>query len=451
MRLARLNGGWRGLCAAAAAAAMLALLACAPSTNEPGITTVRHVLWDANQRPLYQQCADDFQARHPQWRLRIQQLGWDDYWPALSTGFISGTAPDVFTNHVIHFPEFVANGVMRDLRPLMQRDGVAGDIYEAGLLDAWQARQGQYGLPLDWDTIALVVNLDMLKAAGLELAALRQLDWNPRDGGGLGRVIARLSVDKAGQRGDEAGFDRQLVRVFGYQNPGPGGMMGQSEWSHFAVSAGWRFQDRPWDGALRYDDPVLIDTLNWLASLPPRGFSATPAALGRLGADAAFLSGRVAMVPSGAWMVGHFKRHARFDHAWVPLPIGPTGQRASMRNGLALSVWSGSRQAEAAWQWVRYAGSHACQARIAEAGVVYPAVKGLGAVAVAAQRRQGVDASAFLEAAQGLTFSAPLVPHAAQVSDLMASTLERILSGSARADQALPAAAARVRAITQQP
>lgn len=414
-------------------------------------TTVRHLMWDANQRPLYQLCATEFQARNPDLQIRLQQLGWDDYWPALSTGFISGTAPDVFTNHVVHFPEFAANGVMVDLAPLLRRDRLPIDTYEPGLLELWQAPGRQYGLPTDWDTIALAVNLDHLRAAGVDPARLRQLNWNPRDGGSLGRLIERLTVDEQGRRADEPGFDRRRVRHFGYQNPGPGGMTGQTEWSHFAVSAGWRFHAQPWDPALRYDDPVLVQTLDWLATLPARGLSATPAALGKLGADAFFLGGRVAIVPSGTWMIGHFQRHARFPHAWVPLPVGPTGQRASMRNGLALSIWSGSPRVEAAWRWVRYVGSRECQARIAEAGVIYPAIQGLGEVAVEAQRRRGIDARAFLEAARGATFPPPLVHRAAEVHDLMGSAFERILSGSARAGQVLPEAAGRVRAITREP
>jgi multiple sugar transport system substrate-binding protein len=207
----------------------------------------------------------------------------------------------------------------------------------------------------------------------------------------------------------------------------------------------------PWDAALRYDDPLLIDTLTWLASLPARGLSATPAAMGKLGADAAFIGGRTAIVPSGTWMVGHFQRHVRFNYAWVPLPVGPKGQRASMLNGLALSVWSGSANAETAWQWVRYVGSRECQAVIAAAGVVYPAVKGLGQVAVAAQRAKGVDAGAFLEAARGLTFAPPLVAHAGEVHDVMGSAIERVLSGTAAADKALGEAGRRVRAIAAEP
>lgn len=432
---------------AAALALLLAALAAAPAAA--GV--VRHLLWDANQRPLYQQCANDFEARHPHIRIRLQQQGWDDYWTTLSTGFVSDTAPDVFTNHPAKFGELVLNGVVRDLAPLLRRDAVDTALYEPGLLELWQHQGAQYALPADWDTVALVVNLAHLRAAGLDLAALREMRWNPQDGGSFGRVVARLSVDMAGRRGDEPGFDPARVRVHGYQTPGNGGLFGQTEWSHFAVSAGWRFQARPWDPDLRYDDPVFVQTLAWLAGLGQRGHSATPQQLGRLGADAAFTTGRAAMLPAGSWMVGHFARQARFAHAWVPLPMGPSGQRASMRNGLGHSLWSGSRNAHEAWLWLRHLGSRACQARVAEGGVVYPAVRGLAEVALAAQRRLGVDAQVFLDAARGLTFAPPMVGRAAEVTDLVAATLDRVLAGRARAADALPPMAQQVRRLTRLP
>ena len=426
--------------------------AIAPGTAaaaEPVV--VRHALWDSNQRPLYQRCAKDFEAANPGIRIRFQQLGWDDYWTGLATGFISDTAPDVFTNHVAKFSEYVVNGVVVDLAPYIKRDKLDTGIYEDGLVGFWQHQGRQYALPTDWDTVALAVNLDLLRQAGLQPSDVRALDWNPRDGGGFARVVARLSVDDQGRRGDQPGFDPQRAKQWGFQLPGPGGMMGQTQWSGFAVSAGWRYQDKPWDPALRYDDPVLADTLAWFASLPGRGWSATPERAGRLGADALFMAGQVAIVPEGSWMVEHFARHTKFPHAWVPLPVGPSGKSTSMRNGLALSIWSGSRQREQAWLWVRHVVSADCQAKLAEAGVIYPAIRGMAERALAAQRKRGSDAGVFIDAARGTTFAPPIAPRAAEITDLMESTIERILSGRAQARPLLAEVGPQVRRIASKP
>lgn len=413
--------------------------------------TVRHFLWDANQRPLYQRCATAFEAQHPGTRIRIEHQGWDDYWTTLSTGFISDTAPDVFTNHLSKHPAFVLNGVLADLSPLVARDGISAAQYEPGLLDVWRHQGRHYALPTDWDTIALAVNLDHARRMGVGLDELRRLDWNPKDGGSLQRVIARLTRDEAGRSATDPAFDRRRVQVWGYLNPGDGNMMGQTEWSHFAVSAGFEFQRAPWDPDLRYGHPALVDTLQWLASLPAAGLMPSSAQAGRLGADALFLNGRGAIVPSGTWMIGHFKRHAKFEHAWVPLPTGPLGFRTSMRNGLGLSIWAGTPRLEEAWQWVRYVASYECQRMLAETGVLYPAWKGLAATAVGIQQRQGIDTQVFLDAAAGRSFLPPVVPHGTEVSDLMSATIQRILSGRVRAAEALPEAERRVRQITRRP
>lgn len=430
-----------------------------PHLKGPSPTvTIRHALWDANQRPLYQQCARDFEAMHPQLRIRFEQQGWDDYWMTLSTGFVANTAPDVFTNHIAKYAEFVANGVMLDLQPaLSQPDGAApalhADLYEPGLWTMWQHQGHQYGVPTDWDTIALAVNLDHLQALGQPLEPLRTLHWNPQDGGSFGQMLKRLTVDAQGRRADDPAFDRRQTKVWGYPYPGAGGMMGQTEWSHFAASTGWQFQQQAFDPELRYDDTRFIATMQWLASLPGQGVAPNRDAVGKLGTDAMFMAGRLAMAPIGSWMASHLAKQTPFRYGWIPLPIGPSGQRASMLNSLALSVWSGSARQADAVRWVRYVGSPACQNKLAPAGIVYPAIKGLAQVAADAQSRSGPRTQVFLDAAhdrnQSRLIMPPVVAGAAEINDRMNSALEKVLSGREPAAVLLPKVNAQVTAIAR--
>ncbi len=428
------------------AAALLCTGMAAVPAGPPAVT-LRYALWDANQRPLYQQCADDFQQQHPGIRIRIQQQGWDDYWTTLSTGLVAETAPDVFTNHLSKYPDLVANGQLVDLTPYIRRDQLDLARYEPGLAAPWARDGRQYGLPKDWDTVALLVNLDHARAQGVTLDELRTMRWNPQDGGSFGQVIARLTRDAAGRDALQPGFDKARVQVVGYQNPGPGGMSGQTEWAPFAVSNGFRHQARPWDAALRYDDPRLAATITWLAGLPAQGLSLAPQAVGKLGVETLFATGRVAMVPAGAWMLGHYARQLRMAYAWVPMPIGPNGQRASMRNGLADSIWIGSRHREAAWAWVRHLASPGCQGRLAAAGAVFPALAGLADQTLAVFRQRGVDASAFAEMARSQVFAPPIVENAAEIDQLIGNAIERVLLGRAPAGPALAAANAKARAL----
>ena len=69
---------------------------------------VNYWLWDNAQLPAYQACADAFKTANPNVNVKISQFAWDDYWAKLTNGFIAGDAPDVFTDHLSKYPEFVS-------------------------------------------------------------------------------------------------------------------------------------------------------------------------------------------------------------------------------------------------------------------------------------------------------------------------------------------------------
>jgi multiple sugar transport system substrate-binding protein len=410
---------------------------------------VKYVLWDSNQLPAYQQCANDFQKKNAGITIKITQSGWGDYWTAISTGFVSGTAPDVFTDHLAKYPEFAKNDQLLDLTPFIKRDKVDTGAYSAGLYDIWGRGGKQYGLPKDWDTIGFIVNMEMAKKAGVSLADLQAMTWNPKDGGSFEQIVKKLAVDAKGNNGANAAFDKKNVAVYGYQNPGAGGMMGQTEWSHFAVSNGFKFQDKPWDAKFYYDDPKLAETISYLAGLPAKGLSATYENTKTLGPDAMFVGKKVAMVPQGSWMITYFKDNAKFDTAWVPLPTGPSGTRATMFNGLADSIWVGSKVKEEAWKWVKYLGSADCQSVVASYGVVFPAIKGMAEAAIETQKKKGVDSSAFLTMAKSKTFLAPIADSGSEVTEVIGNAIESVLIGKADAAGALKTANAKANELVK--
>ena len=63
----------------------------------------------------------------------------------------------------------------------------------------------------------------MATDAGVTDEDMANLTWNPDDGGTYEKVIAKLTVDQNGKRGDEAGFDKSKVEVYGLGLPGSGG------------------------------------------------------------------------------------------------------------------------------------------------------------------------------------------------------------------------------------
>ncbi|MGV2437032.1 MAG UNVERIFIED_CONTAM: hypothetical protein LVT10_20850 [Anaerolineae bacterium] len=79
--------------------------------------------------------------------LKSNNWVWNDYWTAITTGFVSGDTPDVFTNHLAKYPESLALEQLVDVQPLVERDAVDTGIYLPGLAELWTRDGGRYGLP----------------------------------------------------------------------------------------------------------------------------------------------------------------------------------------------------------------------------------------------------------------------------------------------------------------
>jgi multiple sugar transport system substrate-binding protein len=409
------------------------------STSADGKATISYWLWDSNQQPAYQQCADDFQKANPNITVQITQLGWDDYWTKLTTGFVSGTAPDVFTNHLAKYPEFVSKRTILPLDDYVTKDKVDTGIYAPGLADLWVGPDGKrYGLPKDWDTIAVFYNKKLTEDAKISEDELKGLTWNPQDGGSYEKVIAKLTVDKNGKRGDEPGFDKKNVKTYGMWLENSGNGVGQTQWSMYAVSNGWQFTDKnPWGSHYNYDDPKFQETIAWWKSLIDKGYMPPLKATEGVSWNDMLSAGKAAMATNGSWMIGSVfgAKSDTFEPAVAPLPAGPIGKRMSMFNGLADSIYAGSKNPDAAWQWVKYLASEACQNVVGEHAVVFPAIPSAVETAEKNFAAKGVDVEAFtVNVKEQTTFLFPITDHAAEIESIMKPAMDAIIGGTAAVD-----------------
>jgi multiple sugar transport system substrate-binding protein len=413
--------------------------------------TIRYMLWDNNQLPAYTECANQFMERNPNISVEIEQLGWGNYWTAIQTGFVTGDAPDVFTNHLAKYPEFVALEQLVDIQPLVERDSVPTDIYYPGLADLWVKGGARYGLPKDWDTVAVIYNADMLKAAGIDPAVMNDWTWNLDDGGTFEQIVAQLTLDANGNNGLSPDFDKNNVVQYGFTDDWPTAAgYGQTSFSVFTASTGWTYNNGLWGNEYYYDDPRFTQTIQWIADLWLKKSYAPPYAdVSGLGPFALFQSGKVALTTDGSWMIGSYLG-SDFPVGFGRLPIGPEG-RKSMFNGLADSIWVGSSHQEEAWQWVKFLASADCQNIVGQAGVVFPAIPEATDLSLKVRADAGIDVSAFtLQAAEeGGTFLFPITDYAGEITVIMQEAMDRIALGEVDAETALKAANEEVNALFQ--
>ncbi|TDE94764.1 sugar ABC transporter substrate-binding protein [Occultella glacieicola] len=420
--------------AALAAAALVAAGCSGPAEGDGGGTAIDYWLWDANQLPAYQRCAEAFEEQNPDLQVRISQYGWDDYWSKLTAGFVAGAGPDVFTDHLTRYPEFAQRDLLVDLSTLEATADTDPGGFQAGLTDLWTGQDdGLYGMPKDFDTIALFYDRNLVEEAGLSPEDLDGLDWNPEDGGSFEEVIAHLSVDEAGVRGDEEGFDAGNVAVYGMASNGSGGTDGQTQWSWLAASTGWNYTNADvWGTEYHFDDPRVQDSLAWLFGLVDKGFMAPFEEVGTApNPQQALGSGRAALSANGSWMLGTYANLEGIDLGIASLPSGPVGHPVSMYNGLGDSISAQSPDPEEAARWVAFLGSDDCQRLVGEAGVVFPARPAGTEAAIEAFADRGLDVSPFTDLVDnGYTVFFPVTDNYGEISALVTPIMDEIYIGS---------------------
>ena len=332
---------------------------------------------------------------NPNINIKITQFGWDDYWSKLTNGFIAGDAPDVFTDHLSKYPEFVSQQQLVPLDDTLTKDGFNVDQYQAGLADLWKGQDGKrYGLPKDFDTIAIFYNKKLVADAGVKEADLQNLhlesprrrnvreDHRPSDGGSERKARRRAGLRQVQGQGLRPGTRRRLGRR---NRTDP-------------VEHVHRLQQL----AIHRQEPVG-HPLQLRPARFPADHRLVPLA-DREGLHAIGCSGH------RPGLVGHLRRRqVRHDHQRLledqqlssaskgietgvaPTPVGPSGKRASMYNGLADSIWVGSKNKPAAAKWVEFLGSPDCQNIVGEKAVVFPAIPEATEKAEAALKAKGID------------------------------------------------------------
>lgn len=423
-------------------AGSLALSACAPSEvseKAEDSKAITYSLWDPNQKPAYEKCAEAF-TKESGIKIKFEQKGWDDYWQNLTLALNSDTAPDVITNHVAHYPELASKNVLLDLKPMIEKDKIDLSQYTGNLASLWDYDGKTYGIPQDWDTIALVYNVNDVKEAGVDPETLKDLNWNPQDGGSFGKLIAHLTIDENGKRGDEAGFDKNKVKTYGWGLETNSGVVGQGPWSWMALSNGFNYLDKnPFGSQYKLDDPKLIETMKWWQTQIEAGYVTPVEKAGNLGLEPMMEQNKAALIPDGSWRINTWSKSKTQKFAFAPLPAGPEG-RKTIINGIAPSITAKTKHKDEAWQWVKFLTSEKCQSIVAKEAIVFPSIKAQSEAAFKAHQANGVDVSAFLDITkdQNSLSYYPITFKADEINSEANTVFEQIERGKADPAKVLP-------------
>ena len=416
-------------------ASAIVLSGCAGADEGPkdGKVALEYWMWDDQQVPGYQECAAAFTAENPDITVNVTQYAWDDYWTKITASFVGGAGPDVFTMQLGRLGAFIDQSQIVALDDYLAKDPVDFGQYRDGLVEAWVGPEGdQYGLPKDWDTTALFFNTDMLADAGVAVGDVADLTWNPEDGGTFEALLAKLTVDKNGVRGNEAGFDKNNVAVFGLGVNADYNLHGQTSWADFALSTGWQYLDEnPWGTKIGFSDPQFQSAVGWYFGLAEKGFMPKAREFST-GQTDQFGSGKAATILEGTWNAIQIYGYDGITPVIAAAPeFTGTGKSATLYNSLSDSISSVSKNKDQAWQWVRFMASPACQDLVAKQGVILPSIQTSTDIALATFATNGIDLSPTDKyfGDKGSRETMPLVRNSAKADATAALVFENIHLG----------------------
>jgi multiple sugar transport system substrate-binding protein len=287
------------------------------------------------------QLLPEFERRHPNIHVDLQQLPWTAAHEKLLTAYAGDALPDVCALGNTWVPEFATLGA---LQPLDVRIAASPSLdvhdYFPGIWDTGVFEGLAYGLPWYSETRVPYFRRDLLAKAGISTPPRSWAEWR----------LAMAAVKR------EVGPRRYAILLplnefepllnLAIQQPDPllrdGGRYGNFR------SAGYR-------RALAFYKDMFDQ--HWAPPVSNNQISNVWDEFGR---------GYFAFYISGPWNIAEFRKRlpAEQQGSWMTMPLpGPDGPGASVAGGTTLVVFAKSRHKDAAWQLIEYLSDPAVQVK----------------------------------------------------------------------------------------
>lgn len=400
-----------------------------------GPVTITYGLWDPVEEIGYEKSISEFEKTHPDIHVVIQQVPSADYYSKMSAEFAAGDAPDVlWTNPGDGEAWYDAHDLM-DLTSKIKAAGINLNQYYQALIPLHEVNGQLYGLPKDWDTIALFYNKAYFAKMHVTMPA--SLAWNPTNGGSFVKLLDRLEVDGSGLHPDQKGFNAGTVKTWAYLVDDAF----QTVYGNYLAMNGASMVNNS-QTALAVNTPQAKSAFQFLVDLMYKYYVAMPEEdVGTVvpGSDTAidlFTEGKVAVIDGGDWQTGTIVKDAKFPVGIAELPAGPDG-RWSVFNGLSDAINAHTKYPEQAWQLFQWLASPQSESILGSGGYIWPGIKSLDPLFAKAWAKKGVDMEPFLAEASGHTTSGPTALAYNTISDNVTQTLLLMFLHNLTVDQAV--------------
>jgi multiple sugar transport system substrate-binding protein len=265
----------------------------------------------------------------------------------------AGTGPDLFYVDIFWSQGLFSSGAVEPLDTYLAKSKVlqAKDIIPA-LLNGFTYKGKVYGIPKDFNTLAVIYNKDMFDIAKVPYPDKND-DWNT--------FTAKLQKVQAAFPG-----------VYGVCLSPEFARMGA-----FAYATGFKNFDK--DGKTNLLSKEFRDAFNWYTGLADKGIGVMPADIGQGWGGGALASEQVACCFEGAWVLGFLRDESpNLNYGATMLPKYPgTGQRGNLMFTVSWSMNAASKHKEEAFKVLEMLTSPEAQQWVLERGLALPSRRAL--------------------------------------------------------------------------
>ncbi|KHO62072.1 MULTISPECIES: ABC transporter substrate-binding protein [Thermoanaerobacter] len=313
-------------------------------TQKP--VTIKLGMWSSS--PAEKKIVDDqiakFKEKYPNIDVQIETIV-GDYMQKLQTELASNTAPDIFYLDSMPAPQLMSSGVLEPLDDYIKKYNVDVNDFEPSLLSAFKWEGKTYGLPKDFNTLALFYNKDMFKAAGIKEP--------PKTWEELRDAAKKLTKD--GVKGLVLSADLARFDAFINQN---GGSVYK-------------------DGKVTLNLPQNAQALDFYVGLITKDKVAdTPQNMGEGWNGDAFAAKKAAMAIEGGWMIPFLKEKAPdLNYGIAELPAGK--QKSTMAFTVAYVMNKNSQHKDEAFKLIEFLTGKEGQQFVVDSGLALPSRKSM--------------------------------------------------------------------------
>ncbi len=407
----------RSLGALLGAAAVLALGAGSALAKTEVRVVVAH--YSDQTMGIFQNMANDFEAKHPDVDIKLEDVSWDNLQQRLTTDIAGGTAPDIAIIGTRWLVDYVQQDIAEPLNSYITPD------FKAKFIEAFMKPSvidgKTWGLPVAASARAMYYNKDLLAKAGVNEppATWDELEADAKKVKALGGNVYGF-----GLQGKEIETDAYWY----YALWSEGGELLSGGKSGIASNSGIK-------AATMYKR--FIDE-----GITQSGVTD----YNRQDIEALFKQGRVAMILSGPWLRGQIATEApKLNYSLAAIPKGTTQATYGVTD--SIMMFKTSKVKKEAWQFLEESAfSDKGRKEFTLKEGFLPVLKSVEEDPHFANDPQLKAFTSMLPYAH----FAPLIPNWEQMADTTVAALQKIYLGQMEPTPALEAAAQKIDGLIQQ-